>query len=76
MYTIYSNYCIYHRSYIIYFISYQILHVAYVEKSKNVTENSIAHTRKISHADVCKASKKKDVKEGERKDMLKHHMQK
>ena len=32
------------------------------EKSKNVTVNSITNNRKRSYADICKASKKKEVK--------------
>ena len=33
-----------------------------VEKSKNMTVNSITKNGKISNADVCNNSKKKDVK--------------
>ena len=47
-----------------------------VEKSKNVTSNSITKNVKRSYAAICKASKKKDVKEGERKDILTQNMQK
>ena len=41
-----------------------------------MTVNSITKNGKRSYAEVCKASKKKDVKEGERKDILTHNVQK
>ena len=41
-----------------------------VGKSKNVTVDSITSNGKISYAKICKAWKGKDVKEGERKDIL------
>ena len=47
-----------------------------VEKSKNVTLNSITKNWKRSHADVYKASEKEHVKEGERKDILTQNMHK
>ena len=46
------------------------------DKSKKLTVNSITYNRKISSADFCKASKKQDVKEGDRKDILTQNMQK
>ena len=47
-----------------------------VEKSKNVTLNSITNNGKRSYAEVCKASKNKDIKEGEIKCILTQNMQK
>ena len=46
------------------------------DKQKDVTVNSITNNGKISYADVCKYLKKKDVKEGERKDTLTQNMHK
>ena len=48
----------------------------HVQKSKNVTLHSIANNRKRSHVGVCKYSKRMDIKEGERKDILKQNMHK
>ena len=41
----------------------------FADKSENVTVNSITNDLKRSYAGVWKASKNKDVKEGERKDI-------
>ena len=43
---------------------------------ENVTLNSITNNLKIRYADVCKASKNKDVKWGEIEDILTQNMKK
>ena len=48
----------------------------HVDESKIVTVNSIANNGKRSYVDVFEALKKKDVKEGEGKDILTDNMQK
>ena len=47
-----------------------------VEKSKNVTVNSITNNRKGSYAESCKALKERDLKESEMKDRLTQNIQK
>ena len=47
-----------------------------VQRSKVLTVNSITTNRKRSYADACKASKNKDLKEGERKYIPTQNMQK
>ena len=47
-----------------------------VEKSKTVTINSITYNTKGIYADVCKLSKKKDIKEGEIRNIVKQNVQK
>ena len=48
----------------------------FVERSKIMTVNLITTNIKIVYAEICKELKKKDVGEGERKDIMMQIMQK